>query len=127
MRSPESESLFNIARDKFLDKIDSGTRGDMVDYSCRVCGTRYRATWFEYGAFAQGYKYELSSLNVDEEGAEVVRPVPFLRFQTGYRMAGEDLFRESEDVDEVLEYLARRAGEEESVPLLERLRRWVGD
>ena len=46
-----------------------------------------------------------------EEGAAVVRPVPFLRFQTGYRMAGEDQFLEVEDVDLAIDYLERRKGE----------------
>ena len=127
MHSPERESLFDLAKDKFLDKVETEEGHRVVDYTCRVCGSRYRATWFEYSAFAQGYDYELVDLEVEDEGARVVRPVPFLRFQTGYRMGSEDRFREIEDVDEALEYLARLAGEEESVPLLERLRRWIGE
>lgn len=126
LHSPERETLFNLSRDRFLDKSEPAGGAGVIDYTCRVCGTRYRATWYEYSAFAQGYKVELVDLQAETAGAAIVRPMPFLRFQTGYRMASEDRFREIEDVDEALDYLARLAGEEESEPLLERLRRWLG-
>ena len=104
LHSPERESLFDIARARFLDEVE-GDR-DVRNYTCRVCGSRYRATWYEYSIAAQGYRYELVDKTVEDEGAEVERPVPFLRFRTGYEMLDTSRFRETEDVDEVIDYLA---------------------
>ena len=52
--------------------------------------------------------------------------MPFLRFRTGYEMRDQSRFLEVEDVEQVLEYLARRQGEDEESAIA-RLRRWLTD
>ena len=106
LHSPEAESLFNTVLGKFLDEVENVDRGAVVDYACRVCGSRYRSTWYEYGAFAQGYNYDVFELEVEDEGARLKPPMPFLRFRTGYQMRDQSRFLEVEDVEQVLKYLA---------------------